>query len=56
MFRTPLEASNIATALFVIKLSTCKGLFCLVTFLQHFKELWRLGTCTVSTLLLSFLR
>jgi len=33
-----LEASKIATDLFVIKLSACKVLVCKVTFLQHFKE------------------
>jgi hypothetical protein len=39
----------------VIRLSTCKGLVCSVTFLQHFKESWTLNTCIVSTMLLSFL-
>jgi len=55
VFRILLQASKIATDLCVIKSSTCKGLICLVTFLWHFKELWTLDTCTVSTMLLSVL-
>jgi len=55
VFRILLETSKIATDLFVIKLSTCKGLVYLVTFLWHVKELGTLDTCVVSTMLLSVL-
>jgi len=39
-----LQAYKIATHLFVIKLCTCKGLVCLVTFQWHFKnhEIWHI--------------
>jgi hypothetical protein len=55
LFRILLEAPKIATDLFLIKLSTCKGLVCLVAFLGLFKESWTLDTCIVFIMLLSVL-
>jgi len=54
-FRILLEASEIATDLFVIEVSTCKGLVCLLPFLWYVKELWTLDGCITSIMLLSVL-